>query len=168
EVPNDQELMAVFDRFLLRVHSDNLDSYHFHDLLLKGLEHEISKLTGRYDSLEPLLTSADLRSLQGAFTERLRFSEDFLATYKGLVFQIRSEGVSLSDRRAIKLMKLFAASALLDGRPQADASDLFVMRHTWNNLDQAEILESILGPVLEAHYRAHPEARRAGAVDVGL
>src|SRR5690606_3153078 len=85
-----------------------------------------------------------------------------------LVFQIRSEGVSLSDRRAIKLMKLFAASALLDGRPQADASDLFVMRHTWNNLDQAEILESILGPVLEAHYRAHPEARRAGAVDVGL
>src|SRR5215216_992712 len=33
EVPNDDDLMAVFDRFLIRLKSDNLDSYHFQDLL---------------------------------------------------------------------------------------------------------------------------------------
>ena len=38
EVPNEEDLMAVFDRFLLRVRSDNLDSYHFHDLLVRGAE----------------------------------------------------------------------------------------------------------------------------------
>ncbi len=32
EVPNDDNLAAMFDRFLLRVRSDNLDSYHFHEL----------------------------------------------------------------------------------------------------------------------------------------
>ena len=168
EVPNDEDLMAVFDRFLLRVHSDNLDSYHFHELLLKGIDHEVSKITGAYDQLRPILSAQDLHSLHSGFAQRMRFTEEFLASYKGLVFQIRSEGVSLSDRRAIKLLKLFAASALLDGRPTADPSDFFVLRHTWNSLDQAEILEGIVGPVLEGWYRDHPEARRFGAADVGM
>ena len=168
EVPNDEDLMAVFDRFLLRVRSENLDSYHFHDLLLKGLAHEITKITGEFDRLQPVLTSEELHGIHAEFAPRLTFTEDFLAAYKGLVFQIRSEGVSLSDRRAIKMLKLFAASALLDGRPTADPSDFFVLRHTWNNLDQSEILEGVVGPVLEAWYREHPEARRFGAADVGL
>jgi MoxR-like ATPase len=168
EVPNDEDLMAVFDRFLLRVHSDNLDSYHFHELLLKGIAHEVSKISGDYDRLQPLLTAHDLHQLHAGFSARMQFSEEFLAGYKGLVFQIRSEGVSLSDRRAIKMLKLFAASALLDGRSQPDPSDFFVLRHTWNNLDQAEILEGIVGPVLEAWYREHPQARRFGAADVGM
>jgi MoxR-like ATPase len=98
----------------------------------------------------------------------MRFTEEFLAAYKGLVFQIRSEGVSVSDRRAIRMLKLFAGSAFLDGRAAPDPSDFFVLRHTWNNLDQAEILEGIVGPVLEAWYREHPEARRFGAADVGM
>jgi MoxR-like ATPase len=168
EVPNEEELTAVFDRFLLRVHSDNLDSYHFHDLLLKGLEFEVSKITGQYEDLKPVLTSQDLHQLHTAFGTRMRFSEDFLANYKGLIFQIRSEGVSVSDRRAIKMLKLFAASALLDGRATADAGDFFILKHIWNNLDQADILEGIVNPVLEEYYREHPESRRRGATDVGI
>ncbi|HBQ20162.1 MAG: AAA family ATPase [Sandaracinaceae bacterium] len=169
EVPNDEDLMAVFDRFLLRVRSENLDSYHFQDLLQRGLTHEVNKLSGTYDRMEPLLTAQSLHDLQVVFAQRMRnFPEDFLSTYKGLVFQIRAEGVSMSDRRAIKLLKLFAASAMLDGRAAPDASDFFILRHIWNNLDQAEILDGIVGPVLEAHYRDHPEARRFGAADVGM
>ena len=168
EVPNDEDLMAVFDRFLLRVRSENLDSYHFHDLLLKGINHEVSKITGQYDRLQPVLTSQDLHGVHANFAPRMKFTEEFLAAYKGLVFQIRSEGVSLSDRRAIKMLKLFSASALLDGRANADPSDFFILRHIWNNLDQAEILEGVVGPVLEAWYREHPESRRFGAADVGL
>ncbi len=168
EVPNDEDLMAVFDRFLLRVRSENLDSYHFHDLLLRGIDHEVSKIRGAYERLEPVLEAHELHALHAGFADRMRFTEQFLSTYKGLVFQIRAEGISLSDRRAIKLLKLFAASALLDGRAQCDDSDFFVLRHTWNNLDQAEILDGIVGPVVEAHYRAHPEARRAGAAEVGM
>ena len=168
EVPNDEDLMAVFDRFLLRVRSENLDSYHFHDLLLKGINHEVSKITGQYDRLQPVLTSQELHAVHGNFAPRMKFTEEFLAAYKGLVFQIRSEGVSLSDRRAIKMLKLFSASALLDGRANADPSDFFILRHIWNNLDQAEILEGVVGPVLEAWYREHPESRRFGAADVGL
>ncbi len=168
EVPNDEDLMAVFDRFLLRVRSENLDSYHFHELLQRGLDHEVSKLTGRYDEQAPVLTSGELHAVHAGFASRMKFSDEFLAAYKGLVFQIRAEGVSLSDRRAIKMLKLFAASALLDGRSQADPSDFFILRHIWNNLDQAEILDGVVGPILEAWYREHPETRRFGATDVGI
>ena len=90
----------------------------------------------------------------------MRFREDFFSAYKGLIFQIRAEGVSVSDRRVVKLLKLFAASAFLDGRAEPDASDFFVLKHIWNNEDQAAILESIVTPVLEAHYRDHPQQRR--------
>jgi MoxR-like ATPase len=66
------------------------------------------------------------------------------------------------------MLKLFVASAFLDNRPAPDPSDFFLLKHTWNNLDQAEILDGIIGPVLEAWYREHPEARRVGATDVGI
>ena len=68
----------------------------------------------------------------------------------------------------VKLLKLFAASAYLDGRAQPDAGDFFVLKHIWNNEDQAAILESIVAPVLEAHFREHPQARRVGASGVGI
>jgi MoxR-like ATPase len=169
EVPNDEDLMAVFDRFLLRVRSDNLDSYHFQELLQRGVAQEVGKLTGEQARTQPLLTSQALHDLRAPFAERLRsVPEGFLSTYKGLVFQIRAEGVSMSDRRAIKLIKLFVASAMLDGRRAPDNGDFFILRHIWNNLDQSEILDGIVGPVLEAHYREHPESRRFGAADVGI
>jgi len=40
EVPSDESLAALFDRFLLRVRSDNLDAYHFNELLAVGIQHE--------------------------------------------------------------------------------------------------------------------------------
>ncbi len=166
EVPTDETLTAVFDRFILRIRSDNLDAYHFQGLLEKGIDHEVMGLTGR--ELTPLVNAKELAELHRGFGEHMRFSEAFFSTYKGLVFQIRAEGVSVSDRRVVKLLKLFAASAFLDGRREPDAGDFFVLKHIWNNEDQAALLEAIVSPVLEAHYRDHPETRRVGAVGVGI
>ncbi len=166
EVPSDETLTAIFDRFILRIRSDNLDAYHFADLLQKGLEHEILQMTDA--QVQPLVAARELAELQRGLLQRTRFTEEFFSQYKGLVFQIRAEGVSLSDRRTVKLLKLFAASAYLDGRAQPDAADFFVLKHVWNNEDQAQILEAIVTPVLEAHYREHPNARRVGAAGVGI
>jgi hypothetical protein len=102
---------------------------------------------------------ADARFHAG-FQRHLTFSEDFLAKYKGLVFQIRSEGVSVSDRRVVKLLKLFAASAIFDGRSTACDGDFFILKHIWNNLEQAELLEEIVNPVVDAYYRDRPGERR--------
>lgn len=168
EVPNDEDLMAVFDRFLIRVRSDNLDSYHFHELLLRGIDHEVRTMTDSQKGVSGVLSAQELRALQQSLALRMQFSSEFLSSYKSLIFQIRSEGITVSDRRAVKLLRLLAASATLDDRRSADASDFFVLRHIWNNLDQAEILDGIVSPVVDAWYRDHPEARRTGAASVGV
>jgi MoxR-like ATPase len=166
EVPTDETLTAIFDRFLLRIRSDNLDAYHFQDLLQKGIQNEMMNLADT--PIQPLASAAEIGALHRSFSQRMKFSEEFFSAYKGLVFQIRAEGVTLSDRRVVKLLKLFAASAYLDGRANPDASDFFVLKHIWNNEDQSAILEAIVAPVLEAHYRDHPNARRVGAAGIGI
>lgn len=166
EVPSDETLDAIFDRFLLRVTSENLDAYHFSELLQRGVAFEVMQLERR--THPAVVKASELAALSGSFGARMVFSDAFLSTYKGLVFQIRAEGVSLSDRRVVKLLKLFAASAYLDGREQPDASDFFVLKHIWNNQDQAAILDGIVMPVLEAFYREHPERRRVGSLGIGI
>jgi MoxR-like ATPase len=172
EVPNDDNLAAMFDRFLVRVLSDNLDSYHFHELMKKGVSLELRKMTGRglpdptgrttasVGEIRPVISARDLRAIQTNFDKFMQFPEEFLTKYKGLVFQIRSEGISVSDRRAVKLLKLFAASAVFDGRTRVHDGDFFVLRHIWNNLDQVELLEEIVNPIVDSYYREHPDERR--------
>lgn len=166
EVPGDETLNAIFDRFLIRVRSDNLDAYHFAELLSRGVQHELRNMSRQ--TLQPLVSSAELTSLSAGVGQRMRFDDAFLSTYKGIVFQIRAEGISLSDRRVVKLLKLFAANAYLEGRQAADVSDLFVLKHIWNNEDQVSVLEAIVQPVLEAFYREHPDRKRVGAAGVGI
>ncbi len=197
EVPSQDNLDAIFDRFLLRVHSDNLDSYHFHELMAKGVA--LEKASAREESVpppapaggavpappplpssrtpaaiaslgahdgggamqggRPMLSAADLHSSRRTLLDRIEFPEDFLATYKGLCFQLRGEGISLSDRRVVRLLKLFAASAFLDGRTRAHEGDLFILRHCWNNLDQREILDDVVEPIVAQYFAEHPDDR---------
>lgn len=170
EVPSDDGLNAIFDRFLLRVHSDNLDSYHFHELMTKGLALEKASQAQQTLSAEAaakteaILTAADLHESRRSLLDRVEFPEEFLATYKGLCFQLRGEGISLSDRRVVRLLKLFAASAFLDGRTRVHEGDLFILRHCWNNLDQREILDDVIEPVVAHYYAEHPDDRPNQAV----
>jgi MoxR-like ATPase len=182
EVPGSDNLDAIFDRFLLRVHSDNLDSYHFHELMTKGLA--LERASSREEQAEQaarapapamvpglpappplpttskaLLSAADLHTCRRSLLERVEFPEEFMATYKGLCFQLRGEGISLSDRRVVRLLKLFAASAFLDGRTRVHEGDLFILRHTWNNLDQREILDDVVEPIIAQYYAEHPDDR---------
>lgn len=166
EPPTDEALVALYDRFLLRIRAENLQAHHFNELLVRGIEHEKNRLAEVRQGA--LISGKELQALGRTLSERLVFSDDFLATYKGLVFQIRAEGVTLSDRRVVKLLKLFAASSLIDGRAEADAGDLFVLKHVWNSEDQAPLVGELVEPVVDAFYREHPERQRVGALGVGL
>ncbi|MCS6857487.1 MAG: AAA family ATPase [Sandaracinaceae bacterium] len=169
EVPNDDDLLAIFDRFLIRHRSENLESYHFHELLVRGMNHEITYLIKNDQIHQPVVSVDAFRQAHKQVAQIMRqIPEYFLSQYKNLIFQIRAEGVSISDRRAVKLVKLFAASAYLDGRAQPDPSDFFILEHIWNSPEQIEIIRSIVRPVVDAWYREHPEARRVGALEVGL
>jgi len=166
EIPNDDSLDAIYDRFLLRVYSDNLEGYHFQGLIDAGIAYERGRMSD--DADRAVLDSKVLHQLHEALPAQLDFTPEFIAQYKNLVFQIRNEGVSLSDRRVVKLLKLFMASALYEGRKTPNDGDFFILKHIWNNLDQREILRDIIDPVLESYYERNPQVTRTGGAPADI
>ncbi|EFO80278.1 ATPase associated with various cellular activities AAA_5 [Oscillochloris trichoides DG-6] len=149
EVPEGDELGAIFDRFLLRVRTDHVDERYFPDLLAKGwsLERERIRL-GRSEALVPVLDSLDHLQIAYDALEQIALAPIF-DDYREVVRQIRAEGITLSDRRAVKLLKLIAAAALLRGSNTASPADFWVLLHVWNRPEQISALQAIVGPLIE-------------------
>src|SRR5579883_3226965 len=123
-LPEDEALQALFDRFLLRCPVDNLRREAMPRLLAAGWEMERAAPTA------PAVSAADLLGLS---RQVLAVDLDPVRDlYAEAVFKVRDLGVALSDRRAVKMMKLVAASAVLCGRTAASPSDLWVLRYVWD------------------------------------
>ena len=124
-LPEDEALRALFDRFLLRCPVDNLRRESMPRLLRAGWELERSSVPAAD------VSSKDLRELS-----RRIYDVDLgpvREVYAEVVFKIRDLGVAFSDRRAVKGLKLVAASALLCGRLAAAPCDLWVLRYVLSN-----------------------------------
>ncbi|GAA0970597.1 hypothetical protein GCM10009555_019750 [Acrocarpospora macrocephala] len=149
EIPNDPELEAFSDRFLLRcivqyVGDDDLD-----DVLTQGWKDEQNRIKAdvssdddRWDRELVPLQPAELADLQQA-VGKVELAP-VRATYTKILRSLRAEGVTFSDRRAVKAQKVFAASALLRGRMTADESDLARMVHLWTDLADEGTLRRIV------------------------
>src|SRR5262249_13982489 len=120
-LPDDDALRALFDRFLLRCHVENLKREAMPRLLQAGWALE------RAEVVESGVSAADLAAL-GARLHEVDLS-GVMERYVEVVFRVRDLGVAFSDRRAVKVLKLLAASALLCGRTACSPSDLWVLRY---------------------------------------
>lgn len=142
-LPEDEALRALFDRFLLRCHVENLKRDALPQLLRAGWELETQPIT------ESSLTADDLHQLsKEVYRVDLGPAQE---AYRETVFKVRDLGIAFSDRRAVKVMKLLAASALLCGREAAQASDLWVLRYVWDREEQIDPLAALVNGVLEQH-----------------
>src|SRR5581483_1202432 len=159
-LPEEEALQALFDRFLLRVRVENLPREAMPRLLAAGWALESAK------EAPSSVTTEDIRALS-----RRVLSVDLSAVselYADSVFKVRDLGVTLSDRRAVKVLKLVAASALLCGREKAQPSDLWVLRYVWEREEQIGPLAGLVNAMLEPHARAaqsHPLAAPPSAID---
>jgi MoxR-like ATPase len=157
---DDEALQALFDRFLLRCHVDQLRRDAMPRLLTAGwaLEQAVT--------LESSVSADDLRAL----ARRIQ-TVDLAAVsplYAETVFKLRDLGIAFSDRRAVKVLKLLAASALLCGRERAQPSDLWVLRYVWDREEQIDALAALVNGILEQHKgetQAHPLAAPPEHVD---
>lgn len=135
-LPEDDALLALFDRFLLRVHCDNVPGARLAEVLDAGWRLEQTPVvpTG--------ITPDELRAEQA----RMRHVDlsGVRTDYATLVQRIRQAGITISDRRAVKLQRVVAASAGLCGRTVAGPSDLWVLRHVWHAEDQREVLRALV------------------------
>ena len=159
-LPEDEALSALFDRFLIRVVSDNVPADRLADVLHAGWA-----LDRRTEPDSVPFGVDDVRALQRSLvTVDL---SDVVAPLSALVTQVRNAGLAFSDRRAVKMQRLVAASALLAGRTRGRVSDLWVFRHAWDTLEQQEVLAGIVQEALRPappHPADHPRA--AGGLPV--
>jgi len=148
EVPDDPDLAALYDRFPIRLWSDNVADNRFAELIQCGWQQERQKIRdGQQISLSNITNSKTLRLLHQALNQ-VNF-DAINHRYQEVIRRIRSEGIEISDRRAIKLLKLVAAATLRRGSLNAKEQDFHILRHCWNIREQVPHLEAILAPYLE-------------------
>lgn len=132
ELPQDGELEALFDRFLLRLHVGPVSKDAFPDLL--GLRGEpVPEVS---DELK--LTAADLEAVQRA-AEAVQVPDDVTAMLCDLRDWCTAEEIAVSDRRWRKVVKLLQVSALTNGRDAVSVWDAWLLQHClWDTPEDRE------------------------------
>jgi MoxR-like ATPase len=140
-LPEDDALQALFDRFLLRVHCGNVETDRLGEVLDAGRARE-------RNTESPSNLSVDaIRKLQTAILE-VDLSQARPPLIE-VIKQLRQAGMSISDRRAVRLQRVIAASAVVSGRTTAIASDLWPIRMIWDTPAQIEMLQSHVQNVID-------------------
>ncbi len=132
ELPEGEELSALFDRFLVRLHVVPLSRAGFSKLLrLKGsAEPDVSR--------DLRLTDCELTALQER-SEDVRVPEDVLALLRDLREWCIAETIPVSDRRWHKVVKLLQTSALTNGRHTVSIWDCWLLQHClWSETEDRE------------------------------
>ena len=142
QLPEDESLRALFDRFLLRVNCVNVPEDSLTDVLRAGWQFESRK------QAPPAVSIEEISEMQNAIGD-VQF-DSVTEKYVTLVRNLRQAGIEISDRRAVKLQRMIAASALMCGRLQAHVSDLWVLRYIWDTVEQQEILNAIVNRAIGA------------------
>ena len=159
EVPEDPTLAALFDRFLVRMWTDNVEEARFGELFQSGWKLVKERIREGYGiKLVNVTTTDKIRQIHRALDE-VNLS-NVARDYREVVRRIRAEGIDLSDRRVINLLKLVAASALRRKSKEANTGDFWVLKHIWNNPDQIPHLQTIVNPYLEDYDSVHWSAER--------
>ena len=154
-LPEDEALQALFDRFLVRAHCDYVAPDALADVLSAGWQ-----LEQRTSAAAPTITAEEIGQLQAALP--LVDLTAVRPAYVDLVRQLRLAGLRVSDRRAVKLQRLLAASALLCQREAAIPSDLWVLRYCWDTDEQREVIAGIVDAVVHADAQPSQHPRAAG------
>ena len=148
EVPEDPELEALYDRFLLRHYVRPVSDDQWRDLLRAAWNIE----KNGYPKPETVIDKYVLETLH-----RLIFEVDLSPIENKLLklFSVlESKNIHLTDRRKGKALKVIAAHAVLNGRLIASEEDLLVLKFVApHDIDDFEKVHIILSEELRTAYR---------------
>lgn len=154
-LPEDRALAAFADRFLARVFVEPVPDDRLEELLELGWAGDAHRAEARDESLAGVLD----RLTEAARSADVSQVGVLLAT---AVRRLRSAGVAVSDRRAVRAQRLVAAAAVLDGRLRAGAEDLWVLPLIAPSADGQALAVSVLADLMEtAGNRTLPHASEA-------
>jgi MoxR-like ATPase len=140
-LPEDDALAAFADRFLTRVFVEPVPDPRLEELLAGGasLWSEAEARAASLESLDVLAQAAreaDLSAVRPYLAHALR--------------ALRSAGIGLSDRRAVKVQKLMAAAAALAGRRVPTPADLWPLVYAVPTREAQALARDVLRELLAA------------------
>lgn len=137
ELPEGEELAALYDRFLLRFAVEPVSDDAFTEIL---------KLDGasqpKPPPLEARLSGEDLAQIRKD-ARLVELPSSLVSLLHDLRRHLNKEGVAVSDRRWVKTVSLLKVAAYCDGRNAVEIWDLWLLQHLlWNEPgERAGILE---------------------------
>jgi MoxR-like ATPase len=140
-LPNEheRELLALWDRFLLRYVVDYIaDDANFINLL------KLQKIPPR----PPIVSLPELhQSIEEV--EKVSVPNIILEQVKDLRNQLRKEGIMASDRRWKESLGLIRANAWLDDRAEAEEGDLEILMHAlWAEPEQFRTVQKVINTLV--------------------
>jgi MoxR-like ATPase len=140
-LPDDAVLAAFADRFLVRVFVDPIADSSLEDLLATGwnaqqLPPAVPIGIDVLDQLGKARLACDLSAVRPSLAAAIR--------------RLRSAGINITDRRAVRSQSLIAAAAAIDGRTTATAADLWPLPLIVPTADAQPVARDALGDLLDA------------------
>ena len=139
ELPEEEELEALYDRFLLRFSVGYIEHDHQFAALLRQPEPAAPSATLGLDALS---------ALQDA-VRRVAVPDGVLSDIVELRTRLNSEGVVASDRRYRLSIRILQASAVLNGRDEVRPSDLSWLQHVlWSDPEEIDKVKAALADLV--------------------
>ncbi len=144
ELPEESELLAFYDRFLLRYNVNYIKKDDNFKALLRMEEPSPG-------GPRTTLSLTELHLLQEQ-TRRVRVPEGVLEDLVQVRSLLHAKGLVGSDRRYRRALGLLRAFALLAGRSAVTSEELLHLQHVlWSAPEEAEVVRSVLEEVLHGH-----------------
>jgi MoxR-like ATPase len=161
ELPTDQEeLGALYDRFLVRVFVDYVGANQLRRLFEPTTEPTLAP--------KDCLNGDDLARIRQAAEavvfapELIQAVQDIWAAHKEAFKEDRRE--RLSDRRLKKVIHLMRVSAATNGREAVDLSDVMLLKDClWNHADNVGKVQELVIKTLQRHSRQVPVSDQSHA-----
>lgn len=139
EMPQGEDLEALWDRFMLRLQVGYLTEGSFAKLLQSSVNSQGVKT-------RTTLSQADLATLQ-AQAEAMPIPVSILLTLVSLRRDLEQQkGIIASDRRWVQALRILQAHALIEGRDSVEEDDLAILAHVlWSQPDQRAEITRMVG-----------------------
>jgi len=139
-LPDDESLAAFADRFLVRVFVEPIADPRIEELLEAGwagggAQGALASIAD-LDLLSDAVRRSDLTAVRPLLAHAIR--------------RLRTAGVHLTDRRAVKVQRLIAAAAVLDGRASPSEADLWPLITAIPTREEQTVARECLRDLLSA------------------
>ncbi len=149
ELPREAELMALYDRFIIRLTVGHLDDDH----LLQLLNNQEAEVGRDWPDLAAYrLTEMDLAAIKSTAAQvKVPPEVDQLLVNLRTACAGQNPPIAISERRLLKMPQLLKVAALTSGREEVTLVDTWVLRHcAWHAAEQARWVANWLDQQMEA------------------